>query len=743
MSTKSSNGLDPKTMNLHKLAVTGSADSILQALTSGADIEERNGRGLTPLMVAAARGRPETVRALVEGGADLEARVNRNGVRDGVSTKGATALMLASRHTVQALLDAGANIEARTLLGHTPLMMAKDCHVVQALIAAGADVNARTWDGITALELMGFNGQGLVEWHGDPKWQRRRWRFSHSAERRELLLAAGAELAKGTMEFLTPDYVRSAIAAGADPNARDADGMSALYIAAQAGQLPATQTLLAYGASCDTLPEHDLEKGWTYPGWTRVDRTGRHVLDAGDWERPEWIDTLESLIDAGVDSRAIKDSIDMGQRDGYGRTPLMLAARYLGSDNVQALVAAGADLNAQDIFGHTAVDHARLTRRPRQVVTLLSAGAEPCDRPASDRPHCDLALVGAGFMPRTNTITDPPDARFLSSPTGQEASFVQLAFLYHYFLDDSNDDRPITAFGAEPYTASETTQSELPEEYAAGWYYVLEDQGWHQTQGAGIELDLGLTDWAAEPNRGGGVLRDHYGCSDEEAELLRDWVDRDAVLEQWTTQYEEENGDEPTTLVIPGVVTAYGSPSELLEIFMPVRHEQELDALTDDFAENFLLDELNLNREVLLELTNLRLAREGVRGMIPADDVSIEHLSAVLNAARYTTTVGEDSKLRVGQAPFARFSVTLSTRKHRVTFTTFSQVRQGIRREEASMAANAYNEQYAAGRAYFVKRGARNRRILFKSDFTYFGGLVPLNMIAHFQTFEKQVKELI
>ncbi len=58
--------------------------------------------------------------------------------------------------TVRALLDAGADVEARTEDGHTALMLAAaGSHegIVRALLDAGADVNAKDYEGYTALKM--------------------------------------------------------------------------------------------------------------------------------------------------------------------------------------------------------------------------------------------------------------------------------------------------------------------------------------------------------------------------------------------------------------------------------------------------------------------------------------------------------------------------------------------------------------------------------------------------------------
>ncbi len=129
------------------------------------------------------------------------------------------------------------------------------------------------------------------------------------------------------------------------------------------------------------------------------------------------------------------------------------------------------------------------------------------------------------------------------------------------------------------------------------------------------------------------------------------------------------------------------------------------------------------------------------QGVIPADDVSIDLLQAAFDAALYSTTVDEDGDLVVRGAS-TKFYVTLSEDARRVRVATFSLLRDGASREEALSAVNAFNEQYAVARGYFVKTGAGHEGIVFDADLTYSGGLIPLNMLTRFRTFENILNDM-
>jgi len=104
---------------------------------------EAYGHGHTPLMRAALDGNTESVRELINQGADINRR----------DDSGRTALMFAvvNRHyeTMKLLLEHGADVNARSKQGGTALMgaaMAGELSMVQALLDKGADLDARLHD---------------------------------------------------------------------------------------------------------------------------------------------------------------------------------------------------------------------------------------------------------------------------------------------------------------------------------------------------------------------------------------------------------------------------------------------------------------------------------------------------------------------------------------------------------------------------------------------------------------------
>ena len=208
---------------------------VIRCLQAGADLNARDGFGITPLHGAARTGTVEMVTALLEAGADPNAR-------DGL---GITPLYMVaeagSAEAVTALLQAGANPNARNRDGYTPLHGAagyRSAEAVTALLQAGANPNARTTDGFTPLH--GAAGYG-------------------SAEAVMVLLQAGADLNARDRFGSTPLHwaassnknpavIEVLLQAGANPNARGSGGDTPLHAAARHGTAEIVTALLEAGA---------------------------------------------------------------------------------------------------------------------------------------------------------------------------------------------------------------------------------------------------------------------------------------------------------------------------------------------------------------------------------------------------------------------------------------------------------------------------------------------------------------
>ena len=390
------------TRTLFRAAERGDLTAARTAIAAKADLEARDERKRTPLIVATKARQTEVAILLLESGADPNAKddikdssflyagaegyntILRATLRHGAKVKstnrfGGTALIPASEHgyteTVRILINAGVPLDHVNDLGWTAMLeaivlgngSADHVDVVRQLIGAGADptirdkddkaprslASARGYDEIVALiddaDEIRARGQRLITAAraGD------RQRVERLLDQRASIAARDDTDATALVAAAYGNHLKIAellLKAGADPNAKDETVQSAYLIAtSEIGDDPRLLRLtLRHGADVRSLDS------WRGTGLIRAADRGFDTI-------------VKVLLDTDID-------IDHVNRIGY---TALHEAVILGDGGpahqrtVAALVAAGVDQKVKDPRGDTALDVAR-ARGYREIVDLLS-----------------------------------------------------------------------------------------------------------------------------------------------------------------------------------------------------------------------------------------------------------------------------------------------------------------------------------------------------------------------------------
>ncbi|WP_257297136.1 ankyrin repeat domain-containing protein [Endozoicomonas sp. YOMI1] len=288
--------LSPEDKNLLEAAEDGDLASVKALLEQGADIEARDWSGKTPLFLALMSENPEVLNLFLAEGASVNAR----------NHLGQTPLHRAgSGEAVNQLLAWGADIEARDNDENTPLFSAchqDDLEMLKVFLDKGACVNAR-------------NDAGQIPLHR----------------------AGSGEIAK------------ELLARGADIEARDNGKATPLICAvSNSDRLEVVKELLVAGANIEAAD--------------KFKRTSLHFAAS---ENCHDLRYLGVLLSEGANLEARQKSTEW--------TPLHLAANSGSGKKVQLLVAEGANCKARDWHRDTPLNFAK-GKIGNMKVLLAAAG---------------------------------------------------------------------------------------------------------------------------------------------------------------------------------------------------------------------------------------------------------------------------------------------------------------------------------------------------------------------------------
>jgi ankyrin repeat protein len=445
----------------------GDRKAALEMIAAGANVNQTQPDGTTPLQWAVYRVDRELVDRLLKRGARANV-VNRYG-----ASPLHEAVRIASPELTGMLIEAGADANAANEDGMTALMLAArtgNVAVAELLVKAGADVNRRE----------AFKGQSAVMWAAG----------ENHPEMVAFLVAKGADLSiratstdwpsqisnEPRVQYrpvggLTPllyaaragclGCVRTMVEAGADKDRPNPDGMTPMIMALDNGAPEVAHYLLDRGANPHT---------WDWWGRTPlyVAVTLRGGVDSRAGRRaPASLAFIKSLLEAGVNPNpqlAFKEPSRGGRDNRFrddllttGATPLLRAAQTFDNDVVALLLAHGALVDLPNASGVTPFmaaagigtrNAAGVTGAgpPDDVIALSLETMEILRKAGADVNARILDVTSlTARIARTNTMTDRQGQTALFLAADMRRADVVRYLLEHGARPDLKDDAGKTA----------------------------------------------------------------------------------------------------------------------------------------------------------------------------------------------------------------------------------------------------------------------------------------------------------
>src|SRR5437763_125138 len=444
--------------SLASLIQAGNRDAALERIAAGADVNQAQGDGTTPLHWAVYKIDADLARALLERGAKPDV-INNYG-----SSPLAEAVKVANARLVGMLLDAGRDVEAPNQEGQTALMLAAragSVDVAELLVRHGANVNAREkWRGQTALMWAADAGsveltRFLIDHNADVNARAlaNDWPSQMTGEPRNQYRPTGGmtPLLYAARSGCT-DCVKAPLAAGADPNRPNPDGVTPLMVAIDHFAFDTAKLLFEHGAN------PHLWDWWgrtalyaaidmnTYSLDAYEERTGPPIVTT----KTTALDLARLFLAAGVNPNTQLNMHRPGRGGNSGRyadeiittgaTPMLRAAAGQGNGGSRLLLEYGGRIDVPNVMGVT------------PLMAAAGLGMEPSPRfdpsakDVQDRSIATLEILlgaGADVNARITDVTSKT-ARMGRSSTlpeqgGQSALFgaVQWAWprVVQYLID--------------------------------------------------------------------------------------------------------------------------------------------------------------------------------------------------------------------------------------------------------------------------------------------------------------------
>lgn len=318
----------------------GNIGTVKSLISAGADVNARNQDSKTPLMRACYYGHADVAKVLIDAGADVEARCDKE------NTPLIYATAKGNLDVSKVLVNEGVNVNDKTSTGFNALMCASqkgEVEMVDLLIKWGADVNAKNDSG----HLMAKNGEEKER--DDPTLYN-----TNEFESGNTALMSAAK--RGHIKI-----VELLIRARANVHAKDHNEHTALMLAEFYGHKDIVRLL----KEAESYSNPRLYKMFVILGVVCVFAfviQDPFELRSGKDNQSNIVEQVEVDINSIVDIR--------------GSTALIVAAKNGDLSEVRILIERGANVNAADRDGITALGYATENGYTEIIELLTSLGAK-------------------------------------------------------------------------------------------------------------------------------------------------------------------------------------------------------------------------------------------------------------------------------------------------------------------------------------------------------------------------------
>ena len=398
--------------NIWSAAAAGDVEALKMHLSKGADANAKDSVfGITPLASAALLGQLETAELLIKEGADVN-RKNRDG---GTALHGAA--FLGHADTARLLIENGADVNTENYEGETPLNAAtvdwEATEFIAGLLQIEIDEERVKSGRSSVVELLdqydaklgaansNSRGDELCEAAAAGDIEAVKAELNEGADPNARDSELGATPLSWATLFNHVEVAEFLIQKGADVNARNRDGGTSLHGAAFLGHADIAALLIQKGADVNARNDKgespldasrvDWEITRLIASWLEIEldqgkvETGRTAVveilqqhKSTDTIRPG--DDMCSAVRRG-DIEAVKGLLTKGADpntgdDQFGVSPLSWAALLGKTEIAELLIQKGADVNARNRDGGTALHGAAFLGHADTAELLVRKGAD-------------------------------------------------------------------------------------------------------------------------------------------------------------------------------------------------------------------------------------------------------------------------------------------------------------------------------------------------------------------------------